>query len=81
MFVSREMVAAIEPMSDVEYRMYSEAASLDQGDQKLSPSFSVLTSGQTFRAFCKVNPSYVAALRCGALKSQNAPNSPRKTTQ
>jgi hypothetical protein len=62
--VSREMVEIIEPMSDLEFKMYSEAAALDH-DENLAPSFAVLTSPQTFRTFSKVNPSYVAALKLG----------------
>jgi hypothetical protein len=72
--ISPAMIELIEPASDVEIRMIEAAHSLDAGDAKLSPSFYVLA--KSFRQFCRINSSYLAALRLGAPKFANAETSP-----
>jgi hypothetical protein len=66
--ISAAMIEVIEPASDVEIRMIDTAMSLD-GEQPRAPSFYVLA--KSFRQFCAVNSSYIAALRLGAPKGGN----------
>jgi len=55
------MLAAIQPMSDVELDIVHEAMALD-GDERCDASFKVLTSRRVFAIFQQLNPSYSAAL-------------------
>jgi hypothetical protein len=70
--ISPAMIELVEPATDTELQMIDAAMSLDAGDAKLNPSFDVLA--KSFRQFCKINPSYIAALRLGAPKAGNSPD-------
>jgi hypothetical protein len=63
-YFTPDMLATIEPMSDTEMAMVSEARSLDREDDRLgNASFDVLTSPKVFGHFLKLNPSFVAAIK------------------
>jgi hypothetical protein len=63
-YITPEMLAMIEPMSDTEYEMLNEARSLDQPDDKAGrASFDVLTSPDVFEHFVRLNPSLLAAIK------------------
>jgi hypothetical protein len=63
-FLSAEMLATIQPMSDTEVQMMHEARSLDPKDCKSGKaSFDVLTNLRTFSIFVTLNPSLLTALK------------------
>ena len=57
-----EMLAVITPAGDTEAAMIDEARSLD-GDKGCEASFNVLTSPKVFGHFCKLNASFLAAIK------------------
>jgi hypothetical protein len=61
-YISPEMLAIIEPMSDAEIAMMHEARSLDQNESD-SKSFEILTNWKVFNSFLALNPSILAAIR------------------
>jgi hypothetical protein len=62
-FITPEMLAIIEPMSDAEMAIMHEARSLDREDDKLgSASFKVLTSWKVFNHLLRLNPSLLSAI-------------------
>jgi hypothetical protein len=74
-----EILAMIEPMSDLEYKIFCEAKSLDIEGSNLSPaqktqaSFDILT-GAAFPHFCALNPGIAKAIHwCGPSQSATAP--------
>jgi hypothetical protein len=74
-----EILAMIEPMSDLEYKIFCEAKSLDIEGGNLSPaqktqaSFDILTDA-AFRHFCALNPGIAKAIRWrGPSQSATAP--------
>jgi hypothetical protein len=63
-YFTPDMLAIIEPMSDTEMAMVSEARSLDREDDRLGQaSFDVLTSPKVFGHFRRLNPSFLAAIK------------------
>jgi hypothetical protein len=67
-----EMVAIIEPMSDIEYEIYKEAKKLDPpwpknksdlNSSHFKASTELLTSPRVFWHFCTLNPSFIAAAK------------------
>jgi hypothetical protein len=62
-YLGPEVLAMIEPMSDIECEMVHEARSLNrEGDKLGSASFDILTSREVFGHFVKLNPSLLAAI-------------------
>jgi hypothetical protein len=61
-YVSPEMLAIIEPMSDAEMAMMHEARSLDQKGSD-AKSFAILTRWKVFHSFLALNPSILAAIK------------------
>jgi hypothetical protein len=59
-----EMLATIQPMSDIEVEMMHEARSLDPKDDKLGQaSFEMLTDLRVFSLFLNLNPSLLTAIK------------------
>jgi hypothetical protein len=56
-----EMLAAIQPMGNLEMEIVDVAMSLD-GDERCIASFKVLTTPRVFEIFRQLNPSYSAAM-------------------
>ena len=62
-YMTREMVAMIDPLDDAGYAIYAEAKTLDPpGDKLGEASFRVLTSERVFGHFLTLNPSILKAI-------------------
>jgi hypothetical protein len=61
-YISPEMLAIIEPMSDAEMAMMHEARSLDQKGSD-AKSFEILTRWKVLNSFLALNPSILAAIK------------------
>ena len=61
-YISPEMLAIIEPMSNAEMAMMHEAQSLDPKGSN-SESFKILTRWNVFNSFLALNPSILAAIK------------------
>lgn len=71
-YISPEMLAAIQPMSDTELTIFREAKSLDADGEKLGQaSFKVLTSWKVFNYFLALNPSLLVAIKMRKAVSSN----------
>jgi hypothetical protein len=66
-YLTSEVLALIQPMSETEIDMLHEAFSLD-GKQRGSASFDILTRDDVFRNFVSLNPSILAAIEMRAKK-------------
>jgi hypothetical protein len=76
-YFTPEMLAAVEPMSDIECKIFEEAKSLDPaGDKSSRASFGVLTSPRVFWHLATLNPSLLSAikLREGVGKLRGTPD-------
>jgi hypothetical protein len=63
-WLTAEMLATIEPMSDTQEQMFREARSLDPpGGRPFQASAGILTSQQVFGHFVRLNPSLLAAIK------------------
>jgi len=62
-YLSQEMVARIDPMSDTEARMFGEAASADRGSKGCKASYKILTEHKTFKLFVDRNEGLRQAIR------------------
>jgi hypothetical protein len=71
--ITAGMLAVIEPMSDAEVALLDEAEADDSADDRLPPSFNLLTSSRGFRLFLKLNPSLLIALRRPARTEHTEP--------
>lgn len=72
-FITPEMLAVVEPMSETEVNMLIAARSLDAADDKAgSASFKVLTRRDIFDHFLELNPSLLTAIKMRVELSRNA---------
>lgn len=68
-YFTADMLALIDPMSNLEYQIFREAKSLDIKAAGLSPaqqtqaSYEILTSSQVFSHFVTLNPGMANAIR------------------
>jgi hypothetical protein len=79
-WASPDILALIDPMSDLEFQIYSEAKSLDIDGPDLTPiqktqaSYEILTSAQVFSHFVALNPGLAKAIHWrGPRQSVTAP--------
>ena len=72
-YLSKEVLAMIEPASQAEFDIWNAASSLDTSDLK-AESFAVLTDAETFDILVQLNPSILRAIhRANELKEGNKP--------
>jgi hypothetical protein len=62
LYFTADMLATVQPMTEIEFEIYSAAASLDSKDRS-DESFKILTSPRVFGFFVKLNPSMMAAIK------------------
>jgi hypothetical protein len=74
-----EILAMIDPMTDIEFQIFREAKSLDVEGGNLSPaqktqaSFDILTSGKVFSHFVTLNAGMAKAIRWHEERPRSAP--------
>ncbi|MGA2894114.1 MAG: hypothetical protein ABSE22_14695 [Xanthobacteraceae bacterium] len=74
-YITPEILAAIEPMSETEVKMLLEVRSLDREDDKIGlASFKVLPSWMVFNHFLSLNPSLLGAIKMRRSACENDTN-------